>query len=302
MEYLMKNLFLTGSFFLLTSLFSISSNASDLISAKWLKQNQGSENFVIVDLRNANDYNLGHIPNAINLPYEKLVRTKGEVDGFVITPMAFKKVMEASGINNGHQVVLYSDWSFLESMRAYWVLDFFGHDNIKVLDGGLQAWENEGNSLSQVASKMKTSQYIVKIRPEIISTKFKTFMATKSDQQIIIDARELAQYQGKTSLTDRKGHIPEAINLPWFELISGRDESHKYEHIKTPNQLIDIEQLKKNFESIPKDKKIILYCNGGQESSVLYFALKEIGRKAAVYDGSWFEWSADRKMPVTLQN
>lgn len=298
----MKNLLIFFSLLSLATLVSTPSNASDLVSVDWLKQNQQVENQVIVDLRKPQDYSLGHIPNAINLPYEQLVRIKGEVDGFVIAPMTFKQVMEQAGINNGHRVILYSDWSFLESMRAYWIFDFFGHEDIKVLDGGLQAWDNKGNQLVQEASSLKASQYIVQIRPEIISTKFKTFMATKADHQIIIDARELEQYQGKTSLTDRKGHIPEAVNLPWFDLISGRDATHKYEHIEATNELVDIEQLKNQFAAIPKDKKIILYCNGGQESSVLYFALKEMGRTAAVYDGSWFEWSADRKMPVTLSN
>jgi thiosulfate/3-mercaptopyruvate sulfurtransferase len=139
----------------------------------------------------------------------------------------------------------------------------------------------------------------VQIKPEILSTKFKTFMATKASNQVIVDARELDQYQGKTSLTNRKGHIPEAINLPWFELISGRDASHQYDHIDSTNTLIDIETLKQKLSVIPADKKVILYCNGGQESSVLYFALKELGRESSVYDGSWFEWSADDNMPIS---
>jgi len=297
----MKNRLLI-SFLVLSSLFTTSSFASDLIGINWLKQNQNIKNQVIIDLRNPQDYSLGHIPNAINLPYEKLDRTKGDVAGFVVTPMAFKHVMEEAGINNGHRIVLYSDWSFLESMRAYWVFDFFGHDDVKVLNGGLQAWVNNGNQLEQKDNTIPHSQYVVQIRPEILSTKFQTFMATKSEQQIIVDARDIEQFQGKTSLTNRKGHIPNAMNLPWFDLISGRNASDKYEHIDTSNELIDIQQLKKNFEGIPTDKKVILYCNGGQESSVLYFALKELGLKASVYDGSWFEWSEDNSMPVILSN
>lgn len=298
----MKNNFIVVFIVSLLGLFSTTSQASDLVSVDWLKQNQNIANQVIVDLRKPQDYSLGHIPNAINLPYQKLVRKKGEVDGFVITLMAFKQVMEQAGINNGHKIVLYSDWSFLESMRAYWIFDFFGHKDIKVLNGGLQAWDNAGNMLTQTANIMKPSQYVVQIKPEIISTKFKTFIASKAPNQIIIDARDPEQYQGKISLTDRKGHIPGAVNLPWFELVSGRNKSDEYEHIADINELVDIETIKQNFKNIPQNKKIILYCNGGQESSVLYFALKELGREAAVYDGSWFEWSTDKKMPVVQSN
>jgi len=284
------------------TLFSVASHATDLVNVDWLKQHQNAKNQVIIDLRKAQDYSLGHIPNSINLPYEKLVRTKGVVDGYVTTPIEFKTVMEQFGIKNSQQVVLYSDWSFLESMRAYWVFDFFGHKNIKVLDGGFQAWEDRDFALTQNKFTLPPSQYVVQIRPEILSTKFKTFMATKSKKHIIIDARDMEQYLGKKSLTKRKGHIPEAVNLPWFDLVQGRGEGDEYEHLSSSNTLLDMEKLEASFAGVPKDKKIILYCNGGQESSVLYFALKELGRDSAVYDGSWFEWSEDAKMPVTLSN
>lgn len=276
---------------------ALNAGASDLVSTDWVQQNTHQKT-LLIDLRNSEDFALGHLPNAINLPYNLLTREKDQISGFIITPNTFKKLVEARGIRNDHQLIFYSDWSFLESMRAYWVFDFFGHQNMKVLDGGIQAWENQGKPLQQETPALAKSQYIVEIQPEIMSTKFRTFMATQSDDSIIVDARDYQQFIGETSLTERKGHIPSAMNLPWFELVTDREITHAYDRIKASNLLLNYDQLKAKLDEIPQNKKVVLYCNGGQESSVLYFALKEMGRNAAVYDGSWFEWSRDKKMPI----
>lgn len=285
------------SFLMFSSTAALASQ-SDLVDVLWLKQNLKLPGVVVVDLRSKEDYELGHIPNAINLPYSQLTRNKGDVAGFIETPKQFKKVMEATGIKNSDLLVLYSNWSFLEAMRAYWAFDFYGHQTKKVLNGGIQAWTKMQLPLKQDMRSLPPSQFVVEINPNIMSTKFKTFMATKSNNYVIIDARAKRQYEGKESLTDRKGHIPKAKNLPWYSLIEGRSEEDGFKHLKSQNDLLDIQSLQNRLSSIDQNKKVILYCNGGQESSVLYFALKELGREAAIYDGSWYEWSADEKMPV----
>ncbi len=270
--------------------------ASDLVDPKWLYDN--SQQVKIIDLRHSSDYLLGHIPNAINIPLQRFTRVKNNVKGFVETPAAFKALMEEHGINNDDTLVLYSDWSFLGSMRVYWVMDFYGHNNVKVLNGGIQAWVNSGANLSTDAPPRTSSSYVIEINTDVITTKFQTFMASKNPDYVLVDARDNTQYRGEKSLTPRKGHIPGAINIPWVNLVKNRNESDNYSHSASSSTLEDIQILKEKLALIPKDKKIILYCNGGQESSVLYFALKELGVSASVYDGSWFEWSSDAQMPV----
>lgn len=269
--------------------------ASDLVDNFWLKAN--AHKIKIIDLRSMDKFLSGHIPNSINIPYKHFTRKKNNIDGFVERPMHFKSVMEMNGIKNDDVVVLYSDWSFLDSMRIYWVMDFYGHQSVKVLDGGLQSWISE-NELSNDETYFEKSQYVIEVKSEIITTKFRTFMATKNTDYIIVDGREPSQYRGEKSLTERYGHIPSAINLPWVELVKNRKASHNYNQIPLPTKLENFKIIKERLGIIPKEKKIILYCNGGQESSVLYFALKELGVRASVYDGSWFEWSSDNKMPV----
>ncbi len=294
--FVIKSFMYNGLFAIIFSIFMSSVYASDLVNAEWLNQN--NEKITIIDLRSNDTYQTGHIPNAINIPYKEFSRVKNKVNGFVETPAVFKGIMEQYGIKNTDTVVLYSDWSFLDSMRVYWVMDFYGHKHIKVLDGGIQAWEELNNSLTFEVPVIKKSHYVIEINSDIISTKFQTFMASKNSNYVLIDGREQMQFQGKKSLTQRKGHIPNAINIPWIELLKNREESDNYSILEAPSTLQDIDTLKRKLSVIPKDKKIILYCNGGQESAVLYFSLKELGRQAAVYDGSWFEWSTDNKMPI----
>ena len=272
--------------------------ASDLVSVEWLKTHANDPELVVVDLRKTEDYALGHIPNAISLPFSQLTREKNGVKGFVETPKHFKKVIDAKGIKNQHTVVLYGDWSFLQSMRTYWVFDFYGHANILVLDGGLPAWEKQFPGLSRQAKQLKSSNYVMGINPDILTSKFRTYMASKNPDYVIIDARSEKQFDGVESLTARKGHIPNAINLPWHELIDNRNEADELKVINKTSTLNVIDKLQAKLDIIPSDKKIILYCNAGQEASVIYFSLKELGIKSAVYDGSWFEWSEDGQMPV----
>lgn len=274
----------------------VSSIASDLVSTDWLKNN--SHTVKIIDLRKSEAFQTGHIPSAINIPYSQFTRSKDGVAGFVETPKAFKKLMERNGIGNEDSIVLYSDWSFLDSMRVYWVFDFYGHKKIKVLDGGIQAWSDHKQELSLKTNDTKTSEYVIEINSDIIATKFRTLMASKNDRYVIVDGRDSPQYKGEKSLTKRKGHIPQAINLPWLELVKNRSVGDEYNHIQMPSTLEDVETLKQKLSDIPSDKEVILYCNGGQESSVIYFALKELGIKSSVYDGSWYEWSNDESLPV----
>ena len=281
-------------------LFASPLMATDLVDVGWLKEN--SKQVKVIDLRAKDQFQTGHIPHAINIPYGKFNRSKKNVDGYVETPEVFKSLMENHGILNSDIVVLYSDWSFLDSMRVYWIMDFYGHKNIKVLDGGIQAWVNDHSELSLVSETIVQSQYMLEINSEIITTKFRTYMASKNDNYVIVDGRDRKQFEGQQSLTSRKGHIPSAINLPWVELVKNRTEDQKFNRIKTSSTLQKINTLKDKLSIIPNDKKIILYCNGGQESSILYFALKELGKESAVYDGSWFEWSEDNKMPIAIPN
>ncbi|MBL7003527.1 MAG: sulfurtransferase [Gammaproteobacteria bacterium] len=271
-------------------------SASDLVDVQWLLEHNTTSK--IIDLRDPQLFEVGHIPNAINIPFTKFNRIKENISGFVIPPMEFKKLMSFYGVSQDDRVILYSDWSFLESMRVYWIFDFYGHQYKKVLDGGIQQWVEDGQMLSFEAVKPSKSDYSVEINTQIMTTKFRAFMASKNPNYVIVDGRDHQQYAGLTSYGARKGHIPTAINIPWTELLNDRGYADKYERIDSPATLGRVSLLKEKFSGLPENKKVILYCNSGQEASVIYFALKELGIESSVFDGSWVEWSNDKNLPI----
>lgn len=294
----MLTLLRTLTLSLLLATFS-QTQANDLISVETLQNLMKQPHHVLIDLRSPEVYAQGHLPHAVNLPYAKLTRQKDGIEGFIQTPQAFQKALESVGISPEDTVILYSDWAFLESTRIYWALDFYGHAHKKVLDGGIQAWVNANLPLSTAKPQIEPSRYAVSIHPEKLSSKLQTFMASQNQEYVIVDARPLDQYQGKTSLTERKGHIPGAMNMPWYEWVENRQPEEGYDKTSEATLLANSVVIAEKIKNLPEGKKIILYCNGGQESSVVYFALKQAGIQTSVYDGSWFEWSQDQKLPVT---
>lgn len=294
--YVIRKLFLVFSMALSSQVVQASER---LIQPSQLKAKLTLPGIAIIDLRSEEQFLKGHIPNAINLPISKFHRKKAGIEGFIQTPNHFKTAMETAGISNSDHLILYSDWAFLDTARFYWALDFYGHKHKQILDGGYQAWVKNGNTTSQqVAQKRAKTQYIVQVQPSKMATKFQTLMASKSDDYVIVDARPKDHYVGKQSLTQVKGHIPNAINIPWHNLLQNRTAADEYGKFDKSINLHNEATLAKQLNQIPKDKKIILYCNGGAESAVLYLGLKKLGIQASVYDGSWFEWSMDKQLPV----
>ncbi len=271
---------------------------SVVIEPEALKEIKANHNTVIIDLRTEDKYQQGHIPGAINIPFKLFNRVKDGVEGFIITPSAFKDLMQKNGIRKDQLLILYSDWAFLESARVYWALDFYGHKKKKILDGGIQLWVKKALPLEKKQNHLPESRYVFEIHPERLASKFQTFMARMNQDYLIIDARPEEHYKGIKSLTQRKGHIPKAVNLPWYQLIRNRKESDGYERLSSVSQMKALQEVLPRLKKMTKDKKVIVYCNGGMESAILFLLLRQLGTDVSLYDGSWFEWSRDPKMPV----
>ena len=278
---------LLTSFLLSGSLFAVTpagNSVPAIVPITWLQKNIDNKNLVLIDLRNYDTYKKGHIAGSFNMPAIKSLFDKK----FMMPKLdLLQKLFSDAGIDSKSQVVAYGDGSFIWSARLYWVLEILGHDNVGILNVGYGNWEKDTIALSNKDSVIKRTNFIPRVDNTKIQTKLSTLMAI--NKKTIIDGRKVAHYEGKESLAKRFGHIPTALNYACTQ---------NYQVAASGNKMKDLKDLKALYKDLPKDKEIILYCDGGAEAALNYIVLQELGYKASVYDGSWLEWGNDDSVPI----
>ncbi|MDG6774579.1 sulfurtransferase [Thiomicrorhabdus sp. ZW0627] len=270
--------------------FSLSASAGQQLrlSVEQLHQKLNSTGLVILDSRSPEDYQQDHIPGALNFPEAWSYNDK-QTDGRIVQPARIQAVLQSLGINIDTPLVIYDEGKMANAARLFWTLEVYGLTNIKVLDQGYDAWINQNYPVNADVPKTKKSDYIPAINHDRLATKLTTLIATKTPNQVIIDARPSDAYKGLVSSAKRFGHIPSAINIP---------ASHNLTQNNQVNSLKSPEELNKLYTTIPKENKIILYCAIGRISATNYLALRELGYKVANYDASWKEWGNDFTLPI----
>lgn len=253
------------------------------VGAKWLKKNLNKEDIIIFDCRfrlsdfdaGKKMYNEGHIPGAYFLDLEEhLSGEKGEHGGRHPLPDedTFVNIMRRCGVRNGSTVVAYDD-QMAGSARLWFLLRYIGHNNIAILDGGIQEWVNAGYELSRDIPPEKGGDIVPRIREHLVADR--TDVRNHGTRKII-DCRENIRFCGITEPIDKKaGHIPDAINIPYTLLLKN-------------NHFIDDKEIRKLFEGIPEGS--IVYCGSGVTSCINLFAMDKIGLNPKVYAGSWSDW------------
>jgi len=277
------------SLFLSHSLFALvlESDGSDLpaiVSVKWLQKNTHNERVVLVDLRTQDAYNKEHIKNAVNIPALKSLFDKKY---FMPKLDYMQKLLSDAGIDNNSLVIAYDDGGFIFAARFYWILEVLGHTNVALLNVGYGNWKEGALALSNRPSKISPKEFVPRVDSSKVQTKLHTLLAI--GEKTIIDGRKVDAYEGRESSAKRYGHIPTAQNYACTQ---------NYQVTESGNKMRDLQELKNLYKDLPKDKEIILYCDGGAEAALNYIVLKELGYKASVYDGSWLEWGNDASVPV----
>ena len=266
--------------------FSIYANQEipSIVSVSWLSKNFDNKNLVIVDLRDEKEYKKSHIYRAVNIPALQNLFAK---DYFMPSLNDLKEIISEAGIGHDNMVLAYDDGSFIWSARFYWILEVLGHNNVGILDVGFGNWDKNLLAISSKVHKNKRVEFTPRVDNTKLETKLSTLMGI--GKKTIIDGRHKPHFDGKESTAIRYGHIPTALNY---------ECTHNYEVTANGNKMKNLKDLKEIYKDIPKDKDIILYCDGGAEAALNYIVLKELGFKAAVYDGSWAEWGNDKNTPI----
>lgn len=267
-----------------------------LIDTETLDQNLGRPGLVVVDVRGKAAYAFGgHIPGAVHATWHEFSDPNSVAKGLLDPDLSrVEKRIRAMGISRDSDVVIYSNpfdnWG--DEGRMFWMLQYFGHDKLRILDGGWVKWVAEKRRYEYGTVNPQPGDFTASPRSELIVFKdeLKKLVKRPHPETILVDARSLEEYVGKeVPGIPRPGHIPSAINVPWNGFLN-------------PDATVkDLEAIKANLEEkgIHENHEIICYCTGGVRSAWVYVILKMAGyEKVRNYPGSWWEWSRDFAAPT----
>jgi thiosulfate/3-mercaptopyruvate sulfurtransferase len=281
------------------------------VSTEWLAANLRVPDLRVVDIRGdvrppgthpryaakREDYEAQHIPGAAFLDWTRdIVDLADPVPVQIATAEDFAATMGAIGVGDETTVIAYDDHDHVFAGRLAWALRYYGHDAVRVLDGGWTRWVAEGlPTESGRGPKQPSALFTPKARPWLRRTADDVMRALGSPELILIDARAPEQYAGASSAANRAGHIPSAHNVPYKTLVDG-----------ATGKFLPRGELAQAFARAGLDvsnlpREIIVYCNGGVSCTVPLDALRMLGRDdVAVYDGSWNEWGNDASRPIKM--
>jgi len=198
-------------------------------------------------------------------------------------------LLEMRGVSVEKEVVFYEETSGMRAARGLWFLEYFGHPNVKVLDGGIQAWREAGYPITTQAISPKASHFKIAERRDLLATVDNVRDALNRETVCLLDTRSKDEYVGRHIRAARGGAIPGAVHLEWTNNL---DSSGRYK----PEA-----ELRKMYEElgVTPGKEIIPYCQGGYRSAHTYLALRLIGfPKVRNYLGSWKEWGDRLDLPI----
>jgi thiosulfate/3-mercaptopyruvate sulfurtransferase len=260
-----------------------------LAETDWLAQHLNDSTIRIIDMRAEDIYRKSHIPGSVNLNWQALKDSNNEL--YVIPPEKFAGLMSQLGVGNNTTVVGYDDQGGLSPARLWWVLDYYGHPQAKVLNGGWNKWLKEKHPVVSEVPTPAPTQFDVHTEAQKICIVDELLADMKRPNVVTIDARSPAEYSGFDVRAKRGGHIPGTVNIDWVRNLT-TDE------IKT---FRPAPELRKIYEAagVTPDKDIIVHCQTGVRAAHTVFTLTLLGyNQLRNYDGSWQEWGNRPDLPI----
>src|SRR3954453_11853520 len=267
-----------------------------LVSADWAEKNLEAPGVVFVEVdEDTTAYDGGHIPGAVKIDWKKDLQEPVR-RGFV-NQEQFSPRLSERAIANDDLVVLYGGNNNWFAAYAYWYFKLYGHDQVKLLDGGRKKWELDGRELSKDSVSREKTSYTAKDQDTSIRA-FRDEVVAAIGKQNLVDVRSPDEFSGKLlapahlpqEQSQRGGHIPTALNVPWSKA-ANEDGTFKSD-----------DDLRKLYgeEGLDDGRDTIAYCRIGERSSHTWFALHELlgFENVKNYDGSWTEYGSLVGVPI----
>ncbi|GAC48064.1 sulfurtransferase [Gordonia aichiensis] len=269
-----------------------------LVSADWAEQNLNNDKVVFVEVdEDTSAYDGGHIEGAVKLDWKTDLQDPVRRD--FVDREQFSKLLSERGIANDDTVVLYGGNNNWFAAYAYWYFKLYGHQDVKLLDGGRKKWELDGRPLSTDTVSRPATEYKA-ADPDNSIRAFRDEVVDAIGTKNLVDVRSPDEFSGKIlapahlpqEQSQRPGHIPGAINVPWSK---AANEDGTF---KSDDELAELY----SEAGLDGSKETIAYCRIGERSSHTWFVLQELlGQKNVKnYDGSWTEYGSLVGVPVEL--
>jgi thiosulfate/3-mercaptopyruvate sulfurtransferase len=257
-----------------------------LIEPTALAGSQARKKFVILDARPAADYKKGHVPGAVRVDADAWSKAFARDEGRA----AWVKRIGAVGIDTSTPVVVYAT-RLPEAARVWWVLRYWGVDDVRLLNGGWAGWQRVKGPTSTTAATVQETTPNLKAQDDRLATKGQLLDWLKEDRAIqVIDTRSAGEHCGETVKAKRSGAIPKARHLEWSDTVEA-----KTGRFRSPAELA---KLFKDANIDPA-KPATTYCQSGGRAAVMAFVLElASGKPARNYYRSWSEWGNDDTTPI----
>lgn len=269
-----------------------------LVSTQWLAEHLGEPGLVVVESdEDVLLYETGHIPGAVKIDWHTELNDPVQRD--YLDGAGFAALMARKGIARDSTVVLYGDKNNWWAAYALWVFSLFGHEDVRLLDGGRAKWEAEGREYTTEAPSPAPTDYPVVERDDTRLRAFKEDVVAALGSVPLIDVRSPEEYSGERTHMPaypeegalRGGHIPTAQSVPWAKAVA-EDGTFK----STP----ELDAIYRDGAGLRAGEPVIAYCRIGERSSHTWFVLHHLLGFDDVrnYDGSWTEWGSAVRVPI----
>ncbi len=269
-----------------------------LVETDWVQENLGSDQFKLIEIDvDTTSYDSGHIAGAIGFNWQS--QLQDQVNRDLISKEDFEKLMGESGITTDDTIIVYGDSNIWFAAYGLWIMQYYGHAKVKIMNGGRVKWTAENRELTKDAPSISPTTYAVtSVNEDFRSLLPEVLEVAKLGNRNLVDVRSPDEFTGKviappgmSETAQRAGHIPGAMSVPWVSAVA-EDGSFK--------SADELRAIYLDNAGVDESRDTIAYCRIGERSSHTWFVLKYLLGLDNVknYDGSWTEYGNVIRAPI----